>query len=200
MGFQRSNVQSTHRSAQSKAQVNIALSAVLIALLLIRGALFRIAYNRGTFKSSSVGFNPLGEDLAAIIFSNIAIYPLALSLQWQWIKSAPPYHILVPLLTGNYGKDSIDLATIKNYLYSPPINDLVAFVAICIVSWLLGFGAHWLVRRFNLDRKIPLLRFTSNEWYYTLYPVTEPFNGVEPKILAIIALDLKSETYLYLCT
>jgi hypothetical protein len=173
--------------------VNIAFSAVVLALLLLPGALFRYMYLRGFFRRASVALNLLSDDLAWVLVSAIVVDALFVGI------TAPlgwnvDYHALLPLLVGNFGKDAVYL----DYLVTVMpewIGRFVLGVALCsALGALLGFGLHALVRSRRWDRGF--LRF-PNEWFYLFDANQNAVDDLKPNVLVVVGVELKGETWLY---
>jgi hypothetical protein len=175
--------------------MNIALSAIIIALLLLPGALFRLAYIRGNMKRTYASFSPLGEDLAAVLVANILIFPIALTIL-GFLDVKPTTDVLLPLLAGNFGKDGEFLKIAIKYWDNVPSKDVLGYVLIVLLAYLLGLIFHRIVRYLRLDTKFSYFRF-ANEWFYILESSVNKEDNQAPKVVAILAVDLKAETYLY---
>jgi hypothetical protein len=175
--------------------MNIAFAAILIALLLVPGALFRLAYLRGFMRRGFVSMNLLGEDLAYILVASVLITPVGLWILTQ-LGITYPSDVFVPLLVGNYGKDGEYLKPAIAYFQNIPPDDWAGFLGILVASWVIGTVLHLIVRGTRMDHNIPGFRFT-NEWHYILDAQEHKFDGITPEVYIIVATDSKDATLLY---
>ncbi|WP_027482435.1 hypothetical protein [Deinococcus pimensis] len=146
--------------------MNIAFSALVLALLLLPGGLFRVGYLRGLFKRSPVGGFNLTDNLGWLVVGSLLTHTVAVSVLRAFSLNVR-YDLILPILTGQFGKDAELLKAIIRNL--PAQQGLYAayFLLTSVGAYLLGILLHVLVRTTGADRRINLLSF-GNDWYYTL--------------------------------
>jgi hypothetical protein len=175
--------------------MNIAFSAIVLALLLLPGGLFRYGYLRGFFRRSPAAVSSLTDDLAWVLLTSSFVHSLAIAILARF-GIATDYHVVLPLLVGQFGKDQVLLTEILDRL--PQVQGAYAayFAVTAIGAYILGMGLHWIVRRFGWDRKVAFLRF-PNDWHYALDPGANQQFGVTPEVFLSTVVDQKNDAYLY---
>ncbi|WP_104990694.1 hypothetical protein [Deinococcus sp. NW-56] len=104
---------------------------------------------------------------------------------------APRFDVVLSLLLGNFGKDSVLLTTVIQDLSSRPFVYLGYFGVVCALGAILGTWAHRSARSGFLARWISL----NNDWHDLLDRETNAaeFDGVviEPSIYLTAVVDMK---------
>ncbi len=144
--------------------MNIAFPALLIFLLILPGILFRYAYRKG-FWRSPVRLHSVSEEFTQGVFLALIIHFIALLVIKTLFKVEIRFDSLLLLLTGWPGLSDQYIIDYIDSAVTVPYAVLGYAIAINAISYLLGFGLHWFVRRCRLDLRYDRLRF-DNEWHY----------------------------------
>jgi hypothetical protein len=192
--------------------VNIAFSALVLALLLLPGGLFRYGYLRGPVQQRTPGVTlNLTDNLGWVLVGAVGMHALAL-----WVLSGfgvhPGYDLILPAVTGQFGKDGEWLqATIRAL---PSVQGAYAayFAGSSFGAYLLGVLLHALVRSSGLDSRLGFLRF-ADDWFYILDERANRFDAgprwtlfgrwgigratVLPDVYVTVVVDQKDAAYLY---
>jgi hypothetical protein len=194
--------------------MNVAFSALLIFILVLPGIILRYTYARGAWRwASPTSTTALADEIAYSV-----TFAIGLHLLWSFLAALVSQlevdaHSILVLLTGSYGPD--------DKFFEPAVAS-VAKYPVAITAYLLtlygfatglGYGTHYLVRKYKLDRKTRLLRF-KNEWYCLLsgevlefkeFEEAQQASGAPPinveedidGVYLTAIVDLATETYLY---
>jgi hypothetical protein len=144
--------------------MNIAFPALVIFLLLLPGILFQFALRRG-FWRSPVALKEFTEEVARGALAALVLHIIAIFFVTTFSSYRIDFQALVILMTG---WPKLEVAQEQNVLRA------VGNHSIAILSYLIGVGAlglilgfllHYLVRKYCLDIRFPLLRF-NNDWHY----------------------------------
>jgi hypothetical protein len=110
---------------------------------------------------------------------------------------------VLALITGTYGKDDVGLEHASTIVSQSSNLILFYFVSLFGFAYVVGLGAHHLVRYYKWDHKSTLLRF-KNDWHYLLngeilqfpenqLPVLSRIDGVH----VTVGVTLGGEAFLY---
>jgi hypothetical protein len=182
--------------------MNVAFSALLIALLILPGAIFRYGYARGAWGwTSPVSFRNVSDELA---YS--AVFAVGLHLTWNGIASLFGYSTdfasLVVLLSGNFGDNGERYEVAIQSIAGHPAAIGLYFLSLTLVASILGRMAHAAVRQFQWDLQTQIFRF-KNEWYYLLTGEALSFKevSIEPRevdgVYLSAVVDHSKDSYLY---
>ncbi len=175
--------------------MNIAFSAIVLAVLLLPGGLFRFGYLRGYFRRSPIVVANLIDDLPWVLFGAIIIQAMGQMIV-HLLGRPSDYHVVLPLMLGQYG-DKQDL--LKNIIETIPnlqFGYFLYFVVINLFAYIIGLFFHWLVRTNRWDNTYNFLRF-PNEWYYMLDPEPNRKQNNLPVVWLSTVVDHKEASYLY---
>jgi hypothetical protein len=147
--------------------MNIAFPALVIALLLLPGIVYRYAYSRGSWGwTSPISFRGMSDELA---YS--AIFAVVLHLLWlrlgSWFGHSADGRSLLAILTGNFGPTGEQYERAISSVADHPGAIGMYFLSIVGVAAVGGRFSHWFVRKTKLDHRTQVFRF-KNEWYYLL--------------------------------
>jgi hypothetical protein len=181
--------------------MNIAFPALIIALLLLPGIVFRYAYSRGSWGwTSPVSFRGVSDELAygavfAVVIHLISLEVAALSGHRADGRS------LLAFLTGNFGPTGERYEGAIASVADHPAAIGTYFLGVVGVAAITGRASHWLVRETNLDHRTQILRF-KNEWHYLLTGEVLSFaeRGGKREIDGVFlsaVVDHGKEAYLY---
>ena len=187
--------------------MNVAFPALLIFVLVLPGIILRYTYTRGFWRwlsPTSVGSLP--DEIAYSV-----TFAIGLHLLWgpitAWFASLEidPHSILV-LLIGSYGHDDKFFEPAVTSVSEHPFAVVFYLLSLYLMAAGLGYGAHFLVRKYKLDRKTHILRF-RNEWYYLLTGEVLEFKEVQGTassgdasnvhVYLSAVVDLSAASYLY---
>lgn len=143
--------------------MNLAFSALVLIALAAPGFVAWYAYR--TEERSYVGLHsrpPLDQVLLALIVSVLLHLPCVIfcCVISRWSGVTVDLDSVVRLLAGVSRKAEVE--SITKY----PFWILLYFLAILMLACLFGWLLRTVVRKYRLDRRIPILRF--NDWYYLL--------------------------------
>lgn len=192
--------------------MNIAFSALVLALLLLPGGLFRYGYLRGPVQQRTPGVTlNLTDNLGWVLVGAVGMHALAL-----WLLSGfnihPDYHLILPAVTGQFGKDGEWLQDTIRAL--PGVQGAYAgyFAGTSFGAYLLGVLLHVLVRLSGLDSRLGFLRF-ADDWFYILDERANRFEAgprwrlfgrwgigrafVLPDVYVTVVVEQKNTAYLY---
>lgn len=147
--------------------MNVAFPAVLLALMVLPGSVFRYTYARGSWGwTSPVSFRSVSDELAYGAIFAVVLHSVWLFLASRWGYAAD-YASLLAFLTGNFGPNSVryDVAVRSFTNHAGAIASY--FLSLIAFSATLGRLAHKGVRLLGLDKATQILRF-KNEWFYLL--------------------------------
>ena len=181
--------------------MNVAFPAVIIALLILPGIVFRYAYSRGSWGwTSPVSFRSASDELAyGAIFAVVLHYAALWSA--SLIGYSADFRSLLGFLTGNFGPNGVDYQTAFESVerYAPQMG--IYFLGLTGAAAVAGRLSHWAVRKWRLDHKTQILRF-KNEWYYLLsgevlqFAESEQSRTVDGVFLSAV-VDHAKESFLY---
>ncbi len=147
--------------------MNVAFPAVVLALLVLPGVVFRYTYSRGSWGwTSPVSFRSVSDELAYGAIFAVALHYLWLLLA-HLIGYSADFYSLLAFLTGNFGPND---SAYNHVLLSVARNaSAIGFYFLSLIGFSAVSGrlSHALVRKLELDRNTQVLRF-KNEWYYLL--------------------------------
>lgn len=154
--------------------VNIALPAFLLITLIMPGVILRSAYRTiGNTRISQVNFWEAS-------FRTITLAALLHAPAVLFVDHLTPYSIhldtLLYLLLSAKPQD-VDQAHLVQLTLAHSSAVWCYFMGLFVVSFGLGKGLQWAVRRFRWDRYVQALRF-PNMWFYLLTEAEDPsLNG-----------------------
>lgn len=179
--------------------MNFVLSALVLALLLLPGGLFRYGYLRFHKRGHAPSNLNLSDNLGWLLAGTLAIQALAVWLLNQ-LGGTVRYDLLLPMLTGQFGQDGRYL---NQLIAALPISAPWALLYVAATSfgaYTLGAGLSLIVSRTNADLSVPFLRFPS-EWNYTLdseaNAITVGGDRILPDVYFSTVVELKDHSYLY---
>ncbi|PIG98297.1 hypothetical protein [Deinococcus sp. UR1] len=140
--------------------MNIAFPVLLLTLVLLPGFLLRYGMLRGTYRRSPITAQTVTADLGSVTFFSALIHLFFGWATFTW-GVAPKLDVLLPLLLGQFGKDSVLLTTILQDLGGRPWVYIGYFFGTSAAAYLLGLGLHDSMRRGTLARRLPLI----NDWH-----------------------------------
>lgn len=158
--------------------MNVAFPAVIIALLILPGIVFRYTYSRGSWGwTSPVSFRTASDELAYA-----AIFAVVLHVAWLGAASLlghrADFPSLLAFLTGNFGPNAAVYNRAIGSVSDHALEIAAYFLSLVGVAAIGGRWSHWFVRRTRLDHHTEVLRF-KNEWYYLLSGEVLRFGGRE---------------------
>jgi hypothetical protein len=182
--------------------MNIAFPALLIALLILPGAIFRYGYARGSWGwTSPVSFRSISDELA---YS--AVFAVGLHFVWiglsQIFGYTADFHSLVALLSGSFGPGGERYEGALRAVANHPAAIGIYFLSIACGSAAGGRVAHKIVRKTRLDLSTQVFRF-KNEWHYLLTGEALSFKEVSLEsrevdgVYLSAIVDHAKESYLY---
>jgi hypothetical protein len=174
--------------------VNLAFSAIVLALLLLPGGLFRYGYLRGFFRRAPAA-SSLTDDLTWVLLTATFVHALAIGILGLFGEIVD-YQVVLPLLIGQFGKDQVLLTDLLARLPKVQGEYAAYFTATAFIAFVFGMMLHSFVRRLGLDRNIAFLRF-PNDWHYALDPHPNKQFGVTPEVYFSAVIDQKNDAYLY---
>ncbi len=148
--------------------MNLALSAFILALLLLPGGFFRVGYLRGLFRRSAVTGQNFQDNLGWLIVGALLTHSVAIWLVGALLHRQVSYMLVLPVLAGQFGRDGVLLSNLIADLPRTQGYYAAYFVATFVLGYVLGL-LHLLVRRTGLDQRVNILRLGS-DWFYTLDP------------------------------
>jgi len=177
--------------------MNIAFPAVLLFMLVLPGLLFRYTYQRGFFRRSPITVPSFTEDLGFSILWAVVLHAIWLNI-FSIAGLRIDYGTLLTLLIGQFGKDQAYLTQAIQAITAGHAAITSYFLSLFVAGYLLGYGAHFLVRSQRWDRRFPLLRF-SNEWHYLFSgeDALAPATTLKPDVYITAVVEFKEATYLY---
>lgn len=182
--------------------MNIAFPALIIAILILPGAIFRYAYARGSWGwSSPISFRSVSDELA---YS--AVFAIGLHFVWLAAVSAGGYRAdfpsLLALVAGSYGPQGERYEAALASVAGHPVAIATYLLTLYLFSGNLGRLSHYGVRRSRLDLRTQVFRF-RNEWHYLLTGEILSFHevSIEPREIGGVFLsaivDHGKDSYLY---
>lgn len=182
--------------------MNIAFPALLIALLILPGAIFRYAYARGSWGwTSPISFRSISDELA---YS--AVFAVGLHFLWQGVSRlfgySADFYSLVALLSGSFGIHGERYERAIRSIADHPTAIAIYFLSLACGSAVAGRATHRLVRSTHLDLRTQIFRF-KNEWHYLLTGEVLSFKEVSLKqrevdgVYLSAVVDHSKDTYLY---
>lgn len=154
--------------------MEFAFSALLLLILILPGFILQFTYTRGFWRWNSPNVNrPLTEQIPTGV-----VYAAVLHLIWAsiWANYEPiNLKVLIMLLIGNYGNDEEHLEIILKSITDYPYHIAFYFLSLYLLSAILGYIGHSIVRKKKLDLKTRFFRF-NNEWFYSLRGEVAEFN------------------------
>ncbi len=191
--------------------MNIAFSALVLALLLLPGGLFRYGYLRGPVQQRTPGVTlNLTDNLGWVLFGAVGMHALALWVL-SWFNVHPGYDLILPAVTGVFGKDGQWLQDTIRVLPSVQGAYAAYFAGSSFGAYLLGVGLHAFVRTSGLDSRLGFLRF-SDDWFYILDERANRFDAgprwtigrwgigratLLPDVYVTVVVEQASTSYLY---
>jgi len=182
--------------------MNIAFPALLIALLILPGAIFRYSYARGSWGwTSPISFRSISDELA---YS--AVFAVGLQFLWQGLSRifgyTADFHSLVAFLSGTFGAHGELYERAIRSIADHPTAIAIYFLSLACASAVAGRATHRLVRGARLDLSTQIFRF-KNEWHYLLTGEVLSFKEVSLKqrevdgVYLSAVVDHSKDTYLY---
>lgn len=178
--------------------MNIAFSTLFLITLFLPGYILRHVYLSSGYwalngaadyihHNTDANNNPFASEVLTILFISIIIHSFAILIpcfQINYLKA------LTFLTHNNLSTSNISLLEFSWY-----------FIALCILSGILGFICYWVVRKFKLDMRFKCLRFKFY-WFYILSGecLAFPENGAQkiPEGAYIAAtIEQNGKSYLY---
>lgn len=172
--------------------MNIAFPVLLLTLVLLPGFLLRYGMLRGTYRRSPITAQTVTADLGSVTFISALLHLFFGWVAFSW-GVAPKLDVLLPLLLGQFGKDSVLLTTILQDLGNRPWVYIGYFFGTSAAAYLLGLGLHDSMRRGTLSRHFPLI----NDWHDLLDKAAnrqpDPNGGPDliPDVYITTVVDLK---------
>jgi hypothetical protein len=182
--------------------MNIAFPALLIALLILPGAIFRYGYARGSWGwTSPISFRSISDELA---YS--AVFAVGLHFLWQLLSRifgySADFRSLVALLSGSFGLHGERYEQAIRSIADHPTAIAIYFLSLACGSAAMGRASHRLVRATRLDLSTQIFRF-RNEWHYLLTGEVLSFKEVSLEsrevdgVYLSAVVDHSKDTYLY---
>lgn len=182
--------------------MNLAFPALLIALLILPGAVFRYGYARGSWGwTSPVSFRSISDELAYSAVFAVGLHFLWISFSRAFGYTAD-FHSLVALLSGSFGVRGERYERAIRSVADHPAALAIYFLSIACGSAAAGRAAHRVVRKAKLDLSTQIFRF-KNEWHYLLTGEVLSFKEVSLQsrevdgVYLSAVVDHSKETYLY---
>jgi hypothetical protein len=182
--------------------VSLAFQALAIFALALPGIILRNSYRNGFFWDRPRQTLPVAEEVAYSLVLACALHALFASVVHHWFWPID-FDAVGILLLGQYGKDSNLLLPSVQALTCHPGRIFTYFAGLYAFSATLGFGAHALVRRLRLDRRLPFLRF-DHQWHYLLRGEIARFPETKssvPEVFDLISVgcvvDTNAGSFLY---
>lgn len=170
--------------------MNLAFPALLIVVLLLPGFLCRYWYRKGSWEYP-IHVESFPEGVFKGVVAAALLHAVWVAVAQTFGETINFYAVLV-LLAGATGLELQQaLAAATGY----PVKVFVYFVSLYLAAPLIGWGCHYVVRRFRLDLKLPFLRY-DNDWHYVLtgeflgFPDQRPSRNVE---VAFVQVSLVTE-------
>ena len=182
--------------------MNVAFPALLIALLILPGAIFRYSYARGSWGwTSPVSFRSISDELA---YS--AVFAVGLHALWSYLGGLLGYRVairaLISFLSGSFGPRGELFQTSMSALTAHPAAIVTYFLSLAFVAALTGRLAHAAVRKTKWDLRTQIFRF-KNEWHYLLTGEALSFKEVSLQsrdvdgVYLSAVVDHSKDSYLY---
>lgn len=187
--------------------MNIAFQALLLFILLLPGLILRSTYNGRISKELVLPENypPFSREAVRIF-----LYAVVLQASWVALSNAvyAPWGIgvdlysIVYMLMGNYSEASLEQRVI-HAVVREPLLPLIYFLSLYVVSAVIGFQSHRMIRSRGLDKKYNFFRF-NNEWHYLLTGEVREFPDVfdDPRevdfVIVSAVVDVAGRAVLYI--
>jgi len=142
--------------------VNLALSAFILALLLLPGRFFRVGYLRGLFRRSAITGQNFQDNLGWLIVGALLTHSAVIWLVGALLHRQVSYVLVLPVLAGQFGRDGVLLSNLIADLPRTQAYYAAYFVAIFVLGYVLGLLLHLLVRRTGLDQRVNILWLGSD--------------------------------------
>lgn len=178
--------------------MNIAFSTLFLITLFLPGYILRHVYLSSGYwalngaadyihHNTDSNNNPFASEVLTILFISIIIHTIAILIPCIQI-----YYVKALTFLTNSSPSIPNISLPKFSLY---------FIALCILSGILGFCCYWIVRKFKLDMRFKCLRFKFY-WFYILSGecLAFPENGAQkiPDGAYIAAtIEQNGKSYLY---
>jgi len=143
--------------------MNFAFPALVLFILTLPGIISRYYYRKGDWPTP-IYVRPIAEETAYSIITAALLHT-----PWAAFFHLIGFHIdletALMFLIGSFGKDNAHLVSAIRSVTNHPFKVTLYFFCLYLISALIGFAAHKLVRKRGWDRRFEFLRF-NNFWFY----------------------------------
>lgn len=152
--------------------MNFAFPALLLLLLYLPGPILLYSYYGRLSRHSEIPVSSgsftgrgLASLLAALIIQSAGLAIVTKTSEFNRSIPRPDLYSLTTLLSGQGEKGDYRRALQASVAH--PVATASYFIFTCLLAAIIGMLTHYYVRRFRLDHRYRILRF-SDQWYYLL--------------------------------